>query len=158
MKKIMSLYQRNYDGDRLVRDEVVPGAEWVLTGAGISTRKRDGTACMVRDGVLYRRYDRKQKNMEYKPAPEGWEACQPPGLNTLHWPGWVPVGDGPEDKWHRNSFDDQLCNGTYELVGPKIQGNPEHLEKHELIPHGELVGPVTRTFDGSGFSSLNKHW
>ena len=26
MKKIISLYQRNYDGDRLVRDEVVPGA------------------------------------------------------------------------------------------------------------------------------------
>ena len=27
MKKIISLFQRNYDSDRLVRDEVVPGAE-----------------------------------------------------------------------------------------------------------------------------------
>lgn len=26
MRKIISLYQRNYDGDRLVRDEIVPGA------------------------------------------------------------------------------------------------------------------------------------
>ena len=26
-KKIMSLFQRNYDTDRLVRNEVVPGAE-----------------------------------------------------------------------------------------------------------------------------------
>jgi hypothetical protein len=27
LKKIVSLFQRNYDGDRLVRDEIVPGAE-----------------------------------------------------------------------------------------------------------------------------------
>ncbi len=30
MQKIISLFQRNYDGDKLVRDEVVPGAEWVI--------------------------------------------------------------------------------------------------------------------------------
>jgi len=34
MKKIISLSQRNYDGDRLVRDEVVPGAEWVIADEG----------------------------------------------------------------------------------------------------------------------------
>lgn len=28
MKKIISLFQRNYGGDGKVRDEVVPGAEW----------------------------------------------------------------------------------------------------------------------------------
>ena len=35
MQKIISLFQRNYDGDRQVRDEVVPGAEWVLAGEGV---------------------------------------------------------------------------------------------------------------------------
>jgi hypothetical protein len=39
MKKIISLFQRNYDGDRLVRNEVVPGAEWVVAGEGVATRK-----------------------------------------------------------------------------------------------------------------------
>lgn len=29
MKKIISLFQRNYEGDKLVRDEVVPGAEFL---------------------------------------------------------------------------------------------------------------------------------
>ena len=42
MKKIISLYQRNYNGDRQVRDEVVPGAEWVIAGEGVATRKWDG--------------------------------------------------------------------------------------------------------------------
>lgn len=39
MKKIISLFQRNYDGNRLVRDELVPGSEWVQEGLGIATRK-----------------------------------------------------------------------------------------------------------------------
>lgn len=60
MQKIISLYQRNYDGDRLVRDQVVPGAEWVLAGEGQPTRKYDGTCCMVRDDKLYKRYDAKE--------------------------------------------------------------------------------------------------
>lgn len=56
MKKIISLFQRNYDGDRLVRNETVPGAEWVASGEGVATRKYDGTCCMIKNGVLYKRY------------------------------------------------------------------------------------------------------
>ena len=29
--------------------------------------------------------------------------------------------------------------GTYELVGPKINGNPEHLDRHDLELHGATV-------------------
>jgi hypothetical protein len=50
MKKIISLFQRNYDTDHLVRNEVVPGAEWVLTGEGIGTRKWDGACSTPRNG------------------------------------------------------------------------------------------------------------
>jgi hypothetical protein len=39
VQKIISRFQRNSDGDRLVRDEVVPGAEWLLAGEGVVTRK-----------------------------------------------------------------------------------------------------------------------
>ena len=51
MKKIPSLFCRNYDGDRLVRDEVVPGCEWVLRGEGRPTEKVDGTALGFWDGL-----------------------------------------------------------------------------------------------------------
>ena len=145
MKKIPSRFQRNYDGDRQVRDEAVPGSEWVLAGEGIATVKWDGTACMVRDGALFKRYDRKKnKKGNMKPAPDGWEACEPePNEHTGHWPGWVPVGDGSEDKHLRAVDVTHLSDGTYELVGPKFQGNPHKYKQSTLIRHGNHQLVVT---------------
>ena len=143
MKKIISLYQRNYDGDRLVRDELVPGAEWVPAGEGIATRKFDGTCCMVRAGQLYKRYDAKAG----KTPPAGFEPAQEPDAVTGHHPGWLPVGDGPDDRWHREAMKPELADGTYELVGPKIQGNPEGYAAHALVSHGvEILSDAPRTF------------
>lgn len=140
MRKIISLYQRNYDGDRLVRDEVVPGAEWVIAGEGIATRKWDGTCCLVRDGKLYKRYDAKQG----KQPPAGFEPAQDPDPQTGHWPGWLLIGDGPEDRYFREAFSGGLPDGTYELCGPKIQSskgepNPEGFDTHVLVRHGQDV-------------------
>jgi len=134
MKKIISLYQRNYDGDRRVRDEVVPGAEWVIAGEGKATRKFDGTCCMVEDGKLWRRYEVKKG----KTPPAGFRAATEPDPNTGKQQGWVPVGDSPADQYHREAFriPHGMSDGTYELVGPKIQGNPENYERHTLVPHG----------------------
>jgi hypothetical protein len=137
MKKIPSLYKRDYDGNRQVYNEVVPGSEWVFT-EGTATEKFDGTACMVRDGVLYKRYDAKKG----KVPPADWEPCEDaPDARTGHWPGWVPVTNKPEDKWHVEAFNhaDDLPDGTYELVGPKVQGNPYNLVSHELIRHGSTI-------------------
>lgn len=151
MKKIKSLFKRNYEGDRQVYDEVVEGCEWVLNGEGVATEKFDGTCCMFRGGQLYKRYDRKwdRKRNNYKDAPDNWEPCEElPDEHTGHWPGWVPVGQGPEDQWHREAWhreawgkltSSQIRNATYELVGPKINGNPHQLEKHELWRHGHVV-------------------
>ncbi len=347
MKKIISLFQRNYETDHLVRDEIVPGAEWVVAGEGVATRKFDGTCCMVRDGKLYRRFDAKnnkepakrfepaldtirhcvvclkaiqdnenisapqaiQKPMAETPigkrpgiqseaageqgassahlpgvqdAVQGTEGTQvlqqqvcaetrlenrdderlsigseqgrlsgyaripahsdavasereqpgvcvrashgngkeagsksdndgmgasqergqvgqqafksgnrdalktpwtdylsalPNGISTAlkcphcgankstmyiipdsttgHWPGWLPVSDGPEDKWHRESFEllkennqGEDIDGSYELIGPKIQGNPENSPFHLLIRHGRhIVLDAPRTFN-----------
>jgi hypothetical protein len=153
MKKIISLFQRNYEGDRLVRNEIVPGAEWVLAGEGIATIKWDGTCCMIQDNKLYKRYDAKNG----KTPPEGFIPAQDPDPVTGHWPGWLPIGYGNEDKYHREAFADKLNweNGTYELVGPKINGNKDILSNHTLIKHGEhnasslsypLPNPIT--FEG----------
>jgi hypothetical protein len=139
MKKIISLFQRNYDTDRLVRNEVTPGAEWVLNGEGIPTEKIDGTCCMIRGGKMYKRYDVKKG----KTAPPNFEAAQDPDPITGHWPGWLPVGNGPEDQYHSEAFNRELSfhaleDGTYELVGPKIQGNPYELTRHGLEKHGAI--------------------
>ena len=133
MQKIISLFQRNYDGDRLVRDEVVTGAEWVLAGEGVATRKFDGTACIVRDGKLYKRYDAKKG----KPPPAAFEPAQEPDPVTGHWPGWIPIGDGPEDKWYRAAWERSgPPDGTYELCGPHFQGNPEGFGIDAFVRHG----------------------
>jgi len=150
MQKIISLFQRNYDTDRLVRDEVTPGAEWVINGEGIATRKWDGTCCMIEKGQLYKRYDAKKG----KTPPEGFIPAQEPDPVTGHWPGWVKVSDtSKEDKWHREGFmntstDDLALGGTYELVGPRINGNRDGFEYHFLIPHGnDILERAPRTFN-----------
>ena len=150
MKKIISLFQRNYDGDRLVRDEVVPGAEWVVAGEGIATRKYDGTCCMVRDGSLYRQHTLKAG----RTPPPGFEAVTEVNPTTGKQEGWVPVGDGKEDRWHREAWQQVspvIFDGTYELCGPKVQGNPERLSRHVLIAHGhphykEVFRDAPRTY------------
>lgn len=145
MRKIISLFQRNYDGDRKVRDEVVPGAEWVIQGEVVATRKYDGTCCMVRDGKLYKRYDAKKG----KTPPPNFERAQDYDEVTGHMPGWVPVGEGPEDRWHREAIAlGTHPDGTYELIGPKIQGNPEGAETHHLIRHGaRILADAPRTYN-----------
>lgn len=146
MEKIISLFKRNYNGDRLVYDEIVEGAEWVIQGEGTATRKWDGTCCRFKDATLYKRYDAKKGKT---PSP-GFEPAQEADPTTGHWPGWIPVSpDNPADKWHLEALRDaSLSDGTYELCGPKVQGNPEGLEKHILIPHGkEILNDAPRTFD-----------
>ena len=159
MKKIPSLFKRNYKGNRQVYNEVVPGSEWVINGEGEATVKIDGTACLIRDGKLYKRYDRKLTKParrrkkcnpdfvptlgDFKVAPDGWEACEAePNFHTGHWPGWMPIGDGPEDKHHREAWAryegyPPAFESTYELVGPAIQGNPYDLDGHYLWFHTE---------------------
>lgn len=152
MKKIISLFQRNYETDRLVRNEVVPGAEWVLAGEGTPTRKLDGTACLVKGGRLYKRFDAKVG----RALPAGFEPTEPaPDAVSGHWPGWVPVGDELASQWHREAWRNHLeasgipADGTYELLGPKIQGNPEGMPTHVLVPHNDWpLSDVPRDFAG----------
>ncbi len=144
MQKIISLYERDYEGTRLVFDSVVPGAEWVVEGEGIATRKWDGTAVLVRDGRLYKRYTLKPG----RTAPAEFEPATDINERTGKQEGWVPVGDGPEDQYHREAFDLMMHgDGTYELVGPKVQGNAESRLTHALVAHGADPIHDPRTFD-----------
>jgi hypothetical protein len=136
MQKIKSLFVRNYETDRLVRDEITPGCEWVASGEGVATRKYDGTCCMIRDGELYARFDAKNGR---KP-PAGFIPTQDPDPITGHWPGWVRCDRSCNQwRWHFEAFDSYALwpDGTYELCGPKINRNPEHYDKHTLVKHSE---------------------
>ena len=135
MKKIPSIFMRNHETDKKLRDEINPEARWVFDGEGVATRKYDGTCCMIRDGKLYKRRELKSHSQ----MPPNWEAADGVDLNTGKRMGWVPVGDENEDRRHREAFArlENKTDGTYELVGPDVSKNPEYFEAHTLYPHAE---------------------
>lgn len=145
MKKISTLYKKDPSNLGRVINEVNPENEWAIH-TGIATRKYDGTACAIINGELYKRYDVKKG----RAIPEGAIACQEPDKITGHHPHWVKcsIGD-PSDRYHFEAFNTlaDKTHGTYELCGPKIQGNPENLASHVLIPHGKSEIAVNVSFE-----------
>ncbi len=161
MKKISTLFKKDPNDLGRVIDEVDPENAWALT-EGIATRKFDGTACAIIDGELYKRYDvkRNKKTGEFPIVPAGAIPCQEPDAITGHWPHWVKCDRSkPEDKYHFEAFD-YYCrhgetappDGTYELIGPKINGNREQFEKHTLWRHGLTILILT----DRSFSSIKR--
>lgn len=144
MIKIPTLFQKSNENLALVVPYVNSQCQWVLDGEGIATRKFDGTAAAIINGTLYKRYDVKKG----KQVPVGAIPCQKPDTITGHWPHWVLVDPyNPEDKYFMQGWSNLInisaledinkFDGTYELCGPKINGNKEDLSSHELIKHGE---------------------
>ena len=148
MKKIQSLFKRDYTGNRQVINEVVESSEWVINGEGKPTVKFDGTPCMVIGLKIYRRFDAKNG----RTIPEGDIPCQEPDKITGHWPHWVECNrDNPADKYFFEAFDQITASKeiyTVELCGPKINGNKEGLTKHGFLPHGLPILGVPRTYEG----------
>lgn len=146
MRKIPTLFVRDPLNPKRLTEEVTPGCEWVIQGHGIATAKLDGTAVLVdEEGGLWKRFDAKHG----KPLPERFmPAEEEPDPVTGHFPGWIPVFDRPEDKWHRRGYEAAKAThgtvppGTYELVGPGVQGNPHGLDATTLLPHGTVVIPL----------------
>lgn len=165
MKKIPCLFIREfkYDNQRrpnqptniTITPAVTPGCEWVLAGEGTATRKWDGSACLVQDGKLWKRYDAKKG----KTPPAGFMPAQPePDPVTQHWPGWLPVVENdPASRWHWNTWralgamkqtNRPLEDGTYEICGPHFGDNNEKLNEDTFVRHGHMVIiEAPRTFD-----------
>lgn len=151
MKKIPTVFRRDPDDMRRVLPEVTPGCEWVLAGEGTATRKYDGT-CVMYDGTDW--WGRREVKPGKTP-PLGWievDTDETTGKRV----GWQPIEQSPFVKFWRKATDPEdgpplkFDVGTYELVGPKINGNPERLPFHSLVLHDDAqwIKPFSLTFEG----------
>lgn len=140
MKKIPTLYQRDPKDRRRVTDQVTPGCEWVLAGEGVPTRKYDGTCVMLDDdGHWWARREVKPG----KTPPRGYQAVEH-DETTGKTVGWEPAHQSSFATFLREAVGEAttsagLAPGTYELVGPKINGNPEHLPRHMVVSHANAT-------------------
>jgi hypothetical protein len=152
MRKIPTIYQRDPATKlRHVMNEPHPDCIWVFDGEGTPTYKWDGTAVLIGgDGALWKRREIKKG----QPAPDGFRQEGEVDPITRKRVGWVLCDrDDPTDRWHWEAYDRaiDLTPGTYELLGPKVQGNPHDTQDHVLMPHGhgpELAPPTE--FDALG--------
>lgn len=155
MVKISTLFKKDPTNLARVINEINPENEWVFKGEGIPTRKFDGTAAAIIKGELYKRYDVKKGRQ----VPLNAIPCQEPDALTGHWPHWIKCDiNNKEDKYFFEGLEAlerlpkypiEMAYGTYELCGRKVQGNPENIEGHLLIPHGLDVLDVTDlSFEG----------
>lgn len=161
MKKMPTIFVRDYaTTPALVINTWHQDCLWVRDGEGVATQKLDGACCMIQDGVLYKRREVKPG----KPEPEGFVLVDE-DEKTGKKVGWVLVGDGPEDQPFRDGLEwlqttesenhKGVINGTYELCGPKVQGDAEGLrERHMLFRHDNprliLSSQPRRTFEAIG--------
>lgn len=149
MKKIPTLFIRDEQERRYVTDHLNPGCEWVLAGEGVATRKYDGT-CVLLDpeGAWYARREVKPG----KTPPPGWFEVDHDEVTGKR-VGWEPIGASPFVKFFDEAIrykaeDGPFAPGTYELIGPKINGNPEDAIRHALVPHAdaEVMNEPNRDF------------
>lgn len=126
MKKIPTMFIRDESKPgHPVTDEWKPECLWVRSGEGVPTVKMDGTNVKVENGQLFKR--QKPKERDYDNA--AYVLCD---------------RANPSDRWAWEAFEASSAfdvgpvmtppvDGIYELVGPKIQGNPQEHVAHTLI-------------------------
>lgn len=153
MKKISTLYKKDPSDLGRIINEINPENQWVFEGEAIATRKFDGTSTAIINGELYKRYDVKKGRQ----VPEGAIPCQEADMITGHHPHWVICDvNKQEDKYFFEGLRQTLKNmslsilpdGTYELVGEKVQNNPERITGHLLVRHGiETIDLLSLDFE-----------
>lgn len=161
MRKIPTIFKRNPENMREILNDPHPDCGWVFAGEGVATQKYDGTCVKIENGQYFKRREVKPGKI----SPVGFVEEQF-DETTGKRVGWVPVApDAKEDRWHMEGFDPSLPDGTYELVGPKVQGNPEGVPAHKLIRHSKAVklnaprtyGALAEWFKGKDIEGIVFH-
>lgn len=151
MQKIPSVFRRDPDDMAHLLPEVHPDAQWVLDGEGVPTRKYDGTCVMLDEqGAWWARREVKPG----KTPPPNWRKVDVDD-HTGKAMGWEPI----EQSGYAKAFAEAVtfppvikfqqegtsyAPGTYELCGPKVNGNPEGYDHHVLASHA-LADRTVRT-------------
>lgn len=163
MRKIPTIFIRDQEsGLRYVSREPHPDCAWVFAGEGVPTRKYDGT-CMMFDG---QRWWARREVKSGKTPPPGFVQVEYDDT-TGKAVGWEPVEQSAFARYHAEALAHGVGIGyyerkagpqagqTYELVGPKVNGNPEHIDQHLLVDHGyraavdyDEMESLPRYFDG----------
>ena len=126
MKKIQTIFDRNWDGDKTVNDKRIVDSEVLLQG--VATEKLDGmnVRVTIRKGTTVRLEKRRNPNkmQKYKGIIEPW---------------YTDTSISSEDKWLNEALNNtdlsQLPDGEWsgEAVGKNIQGNPLNLENNRIV-------------------------
>ena len=149
MRKIPTLFVRDPDDMRRVLREVHPDCQWVLDGEGVATRKIDGVCMMLDEGERW--WARREVKPDKTPPPN-YQAIETDPV-TGKTVGWEPVEQSSFYKLHCEALsaeEGSPAAGTYELIGPKVNRNPEGAALHELVSHGDTgqLADAPRDFDG----------
>jgi hypothetical protein len=141
MQKIPTLFVRDPENRKMVLPQVTPGCEWAVAGEGTATRKFDGLCVRIEElqSGLYAWVRRSVK--DGAEPPERFQPVAHDDATGKTW-GWEPATQSGQFKWvaealaNHEADGDVLTEGTYELVGPRQQGNPEGYADHRLVRHG----------------------
>lgn len=154
MRKIPSIFVRRERSNLVDLERITASCEWVFSqGEGkILTVKRDGTPLLYRKEVWYQRRTLKSRldpGTDGFPKPADFTPCQPTPeyddeSKQWEWPGWMPL-----DTQYKKLLDEAIISRgemkaeddgySFELCGPKINGNPEGLNTHQLFVHASEV-------------------
>ncbi|WP_330449766.1 hypothetical protein [Streptomyces anulatus] len=148
MKKIPTLFVRDFTAQpALVIPEVTPGCEWVLAGEGEATRKYDGTCVMLDESGEW--WARREVKRGKTPPPRYVPLATDD--ETGKTVGWEPVEQSSFAKFHAEALANTgpTSPGTYELLGPKLNGNPDDYADHILMPHGWAILSIRQDFAGA---------
>ncbi|GLY95680.1 DUF5565 family protein [Actinoplanes sp. NBRC 103695] len=147
MNKIPTVFLRDPDDRKRTLPEVNPVCQWVVDGEGVPTRKYDGTCVMLDEaGAWWAR-------REVRPGrtrPPGYQPVMTDEV-TGKTVGWEPMANSAYARYHAEAVagGGPGAPGTYELIGEKVNGNPERVTGHTLVRHAEAdTFDVPRDFAG----------
>ena len=152
MKKIPTIFLRDEQDRKHVTNQINPECQWVFDGKGIATIKYDGT-CVMFDGTSW--YSRRELREDGR-YPDNFIFINYDEI-TGKTVGWIPIEESSFYKYFQEAYDPEYpYRGTYELCGPKINGNPEGFAQHVLVPHGwDEVMLDDRSYEGIRHFLLN---
>lgn len=145
MKKIKTIFERDWDGNREIIPEYVENGVFVhKLETATATEKLDGTniRVTVRNNTVVRVEKRRNPNKIQKQS----------GIKE---PWYTDASDSSEDKWImdavKNTDFNEIPDGEWsgEAIGKNIQGNPLNLENNRVVFFTLNQAPIFRNVPNS---------